>query len=260
MTRLPYTMSALSGQHPKNMLALHAKYGVMVRTAPNVLSIQHPEAYAETRGFRKELPKDPVAVRQLKDNLIGADRPEHARFRRILSHGFSAAVMQEQEPLIMSYVDKLMARLRERCAGGTSPLDMAKWFNYTTFDVIGDLSFGEPFGCLDNEDYHPWVALIVESTISIVYTAQLAYWRHLDPLLRRWVMPKDLAQKWIDHSRLSEEKVKKRLASGVTRPDFIQKMVEGSAKGSDVSSFSPLISLSFSPAAGRHADSDQHRA
>lgn len=235
MTRIPFTMSSLSGRHPHNLIALHEEYGAIVRTAPNVVSIQHPEAYPETRGFRKELPKDPIAVRSMRDNLVGAEKAEHARFRRILSHGFSASVMQEQEPLIRSYVDKLMRQLQARCEGGTRPLDMSKWFNYTTFDVIGDLSFGESFGCLDNEDYHPWVALIVQSTMDLVYTAQLAYWRQLEPLLRRWVMPKGLAQKFATHSKLSEEKVNKRLATGVNRPDFIQKMVEGSAKVSDVS-------------------------
>jgi hypothetical protein len=35
--------------------------------------------------------------------------------------------------------------------------------NFTTFDIIGDLAFGEPFGCLKNEKFHDWVALIFET-------------------------------------------------------------------------------------------------
>jgi hypothetical protein len=34
---------------------------------------------------------------------------------------------------------------------------------FFTFDVMGDLVFGESFGCLDSSDYHPWVKLIFDS-------------------------------------------------------------------------------------------------
>jgi len=40
---------------------------------------------------------------------------------------------------------------------------MAKWYNLTTFDVIGDLVFAQSFGCLGNSEYHPWVSTIFSS-------------------------------------------------------------------------------------------------
>lgn len=71
--------------------------------------------------------------------------------------------MREQQPIIQGYVNLLIQRLRERCDGGKQPLDAVAWYNYTTFDIIGDLAFGEPFGSLEAGEYHPWIAMIFKS-------------------------------------------------------------------------------------------------
>jgi hypothetical protein len=50
--------------------------------------------------------------------------------------------MREQQPVIKGYIDLLVRKLRERSERG-EVVDLAAWYNYTTFDVIGDLAFGE---------------------------------------------------------------------------------------------------------------------
>lgn len=94
-----------------------------------------------------------------QNDIVSAPRGEHALLRRALSHGFSDKSMRLQEPLIARYIDLLVARLHERAAPDR-PLNIMAWYNYTTFDVIGDLAFGEAFGCLEKSDYHPWVKAI----------------------------------------------------------------------------------------------------
>lgn len=71
--------------------------------------------------------------------------------------------MREQQPIIIDYVNLLIRQLHERCQGGQKPIDAVAWYNYTTFDVIGDLAFGEPFGSLQSGEYHPWIAMIFQS-------------------------------------------------------------------------------------------------
>jgi hypothetical protein len=44
---------------------------------------------------------------------------------------------------------------------------MGKWYNLTTFDLIGDLAFGEGFGGLDSGGYHHWVAAVIGSMKAI---------------------------------------------------------------------------------------------
>jgi cytochrome P450 len=70
----------------------------------------------------------------------------HAAMRKDLSHGFSATALLDQEDLIQHFVNLLIDQIGQH--GMTAPIDMVKWYNLTTFDIIGELSFGEPFGGL----------------------------------------------------------------------------------------------------------------
>jgi hypothetical protein len=57
--------------------------------------------------------------------------------RRIFSNAFSDRSLKQQEPLFLSYVDKLMALLRSSHAENPDKkFDMVKMYNYTTFDVM----------------------------------------------------------------------------------------------------------------------------
>ncbi|RFU33682.1 hypothetical protein B7463_g2669, partial [Scytalidium lignicola] len=235
-TRIPYTLNYLSGHAPKKILELHDTYGPVVRLAPDFLSYNHPEASKQVRGHRKtglpEHSKDPLHVRLLRNNIIGADRETHARHRRILAHGFSNQAMINQEPLIKTYVDMLFEKLDTESAGGTKALDMVKWYNYTTFDIIGDLSFGEPFGCLETSTYHPWVSLIYISIKNKAFIVSAERFPALTPLLKQFI-PKEIATKFAEHTQLSEAKVRKRLATATARPDFINSMTQPKRGGAD---------------------------
>lgn len=77
--------------------------------------------------------------------LINAPREYHGQMRRALAHGFSEKRIREQEDIIEKYIDLLMSRLTEVGGGeGAVAMDMVAWFNFALFDVIGDLTFGEP--------------------------------------------------------------------------------------------------------------------
>jgi cytochrome P450 len=103
--------------------------------------------------------KDPVHVGSV-DNLPGvttltmADDENHARQRRALSHAFSLKALSEQEYIIQGFVDKLIMNLR-RMAENSQSFNLVDWLNFTTFDIIGDLAFGEPFGCLESGKSQP---------------------------------------------------------------------------------------------------------
>lgn len=42
---------------------------------------------------------------------------------------------------------------------GLHPVEMTSWFHWLTFDVVGDLAFGESCGCPENSTYYAWVSL-----------------------------------------------------------------------------------------------------
>ncbi|KAI4864002.1 cytochrome P450 [Hypoxylon rubiginosum] len=199
----------------------------------------------EIRGHRKnglgENSKDPHEFDRQILNIIGAHREEHTRVRRVLSHAFSAQAMLNQEPIIKMYVDQLFEQLHKECRNGTRPLNMVEWFNFTTFDVIGDLAFGEPFGCLENSTYHPWVALVFAGMKNLSWAQNLARYPLIAPLLQ-FLMPKGLSTKWAEHQQLSEAKVRKRLALPTERPDFMDAMLQKRGANQRDLTFEELVS------------------
>ncbi|PNP56001.1 hypothetical protein THARTR1_03938 [Trichoderma harzianum] len=232
ISRFPYSHLLISGKGHRDVLDLHLKYGPIVRIAPGFLSFSHPDAMNDIRGHRKagqpEHRKDPIRQEVHIQNIIGANRADHTRFRRSLANGFSHQAMLDQEPIISEYVNELMKSLEEHSANGTQQIDMVRWFNYATFDIIGDLSFGESFGCLQSSTYDPWVQLIFNSVKNLVYIGAL---KHLQIVPRRllkfilpYAMPKGLSTKHAENQRLSAMKVRKRLDTGSNRPDFMTSM------------------------------------
>ena len=83
----------------------------------------------------------------LHTDMLVADDSNHARQRRTLSHAFSAKAVVGQENLISEFVDLFIMKIQELVDDGQI-VDMNQWYNYLTFDVIGELAFGETFGCM----------------------------------------------------------------------------------------------------------------
>jgi len=80
--------------------------------------------------------------------------------KRKLSHGFSVKALSEQEDIVHNYLDKLIRQIN---AYGTGPEgdEMVKWYNFFTFDLIGDLAFGESFGSLNDGMFCPLGMVLV---------------------------------------------------------------------------------------------------
>ncbi|KAK4033811.1 cytochrome P450 [Parachaetomium inaequale] len=229
-TQIPYTLTWLSGRLHIIVHELHEKHGDVVRIAPNRLSFTHPDAWQRIRGHRKsgqgEHGKDSTFYFTNKNNILGASRDDHSRYRRILAHAFSAKSMQDQQPLIMQYVDLLMQQLSERTEDENgrpreAVVNLAAWFNFATFDVIGDLAFGEPFGCLQESRYHPWVEAIFHGVEQFgVMIALRMYSPGLVGIAKRlgFIGSTELQVAY------ARERITRRLALETGRPDFVEAM------------------------------------
>lgn len=230
---LPRAWHLFNGSLTFHVGDLHRKYGTVVRIAPNELAYASPQAWHDIYGHKKageeEFPKSDRLYKLFIDpprHIINARRQEHGALRRQLAHGFSARTMAEQAPLIRSYVDLLIQRLRENVEKAPSvPLNMRDWLNYTTFDVIGDLAFGAPggFGCLQQSDYHPWVRLLTDTIRENACLIALANIGFSTPI--QW-LGKTAASKNTQHRAVVKEKVQQRLELGAERPDFIEGLLK----------------------------------
>lgn len=233
-SRFPFVYRMLRGTLVTDVLAFHERYGSVVRLAPDELAFASPQAWRDIYGHRPghdELPKSDMFYRNagMPPSIVSEDKDSHAVLRRLLAGGFSDRSMRDQEPIIGAYVDLLVTRLREHAVDRDSKdphtglqrpraLDMTAWYNWTTFDIIGDLAFGEPFGGLDRAEYHPWVAAIGATVRSAAFllAAKLLGLRALVLPAVRYAMKGRQ-----EHSRRTQEKLNRRMEMKVERHDLI---------------------------------------
>lgn len=72
------------------------------------------------------------------------DPVKHSKMRKYLSSAFSDRSLKEQEHLVIEKVDEFINEIYK--SGSTSAgIDMTLWFNFLTFDIIGELAFGQSF-------------------------------------------------------------------------------------------------------------------
>lgn len=215
-----------SGQLHAKIKELHDQYGEVIRIAPSLLVYKTGQAWKDIYGHRKQggssfIKDDQFYVEgPLSSSVVFAfDDAGHARQRRLLSRAFSERALRDQESILQSYVDLLMQRLYAESVSCRETVDITRWYNYTTFDIIGDLSFGEPFGCLRDSCYHPWVSLVFQSIKAATFMRTISSYPLFKPLT--WnIFPKDVMKERNDHGQLSQERLKRRLATQTNRPDF----------------------------------------
>jgi cytochrome P450 len=205
---------------------MHDQYGDVVRVGPNYLVYRTPGAWKEIYGHRHQAK---TSMKSPEFNfhppagptIFNEDDESNSKIRRPLSHGFSDKTLMDQEPLVQHYVDLFLERLHEMVAADNGPVEMTRWYNYTTFDIIGDLSFGEPFDCLRDKRYHPWVSIIFDVAVkTFAYGRAFMMYPYISWLIGI-MLPRDLYRKRVELLEVSKEKVDRRLETQTGRPDYI---------------------------------------
>ncbi|KAH8670784.1 averantin oxidoreductase [Xylariales sp. PMI_506] len=218
------------GRWPFDVHQLHLKYGPIVRLMPNELAFTDTQAWKDIYGHRQGHPqfhKDPIHVGSVQDlpgatTLTMANDADHSRQRRTLAHAFSQKALLEQESIIRGYVDLLIEKLTPIAHRGET-VNMCDWFNFTTFDIIGDMAFGRPFGCLREGVFHSWVSLITQTIKAGAY----------EQATRRMFQINSWPQKLLVKLIPSSLREKRRIEEGVTREhnDFLYYILRQNEKG-----------------------------
>ncbi|KAF7950057.1 hypothetical protein EAE96_007359 [Botrytis aclada] len=218
-------LSLIRGKQDIDLRALHQKYGEAVRFAPDEVSFITAQAWRDIYGHgHKQLPKYQNSAANPLD-IISANDVDHSRYRKAMSHAFSAKGLQAQEPILKKYVDKLITKL-EHEAKSRSPVDMVKWYNFTTFDLIGDLAFGQSFGGLENSQYHFWVSTIFDSVRVLTFVKLKDVYPMLFQLVNPFI-PSGLANARQRQEDYSKTVVQKRLTNPESSDllDFMDSML-----------------------------------
>ena len=173
-------------------------------------------------SFVWRLSSSSKVVQLVLTSRLVADDATHSRMRRLLSHAFSESALQEQELLITSYINLLIQKLHEQIDGPTDGVvDIVRWYNFTTFDLVGDLCFGESFHALESGEYHYWISAIFRG-IKLGSRLQIlnAYpTRYLGGSLRRLFPSLVKARERLNE--YAQEKTEARLRRQTDRRDFM---------------------------------------
>ncbi|KAK3619658.1 hypothetical protein LTR56_023881 [Elasticomyces elasticus] len=218
---------ALRGYLHRDLLDLHNKFGPVVRIAPDELSYIDSQAWKDIyttrpghgtieRGavwFKKRTPDEPHSI-------MGFHEEDHARYRRAFMGAFSDKAVKDQSPIVEQYVDLMMQKFREKSGTGDGVVDIVSWLNFVTFDISGDLSFGESFDSTAHGQPHPWVEIACRFGKGIALVASINHFAPLQKLLK-YALPAKVREKMVYHQDLSTQKVRQRLQMQEKRPDFI---------------------------------------
>ncbi|KAK0751851.1 benzoate 4-monooxygenase cytochrome P450 [Schizothecium vesticola] len=150
-TRAWHIARILKGDQNLELIRQHDRLGHLVRIAPDEVSVSHPEAVRKILGapLHKGFWYKVIAFPDGRfPNPMGATDPAvKNELSRHLAPGYTLPNLLRSEPSITQTIDLLVGWL-DRFAASGDPIDLDKFFTFTTSDVIGETIFSKPFGFL----------------------------------------------------------------------------------------------------------------
>ncbi|KAI5781555.1 cytochrome P450 [Geopyxis carbonaria] len=209
----------ISGKSIHYVRDAHLKYGPVVRLAPNQLSFGTSSSlrdiYGKTTG-RKTFPK----TEYYTDIAFGfenagvateLDPAVHKVKRNFLAPVFSTQALADFEGLVQGHFDKFLHAM-DRLGTTAEGMNIADWLGYLTFDITGDLTFGESFGALENEKNHKWMSLINDNLDLAAYAESMRRFPFINSIATKFV-PQRLLDARTYHVEWTKKKTHKRIYS-----------------------------------------------
>ncbi|TKW50967.1 Pisatin demethylase [Colletotrichum tanaceti] len=256
-TRLWKVLSTASRRTHLDHIALHRKYGPVVRIAPNEVSLASPEAartvLSAGKRFYKTAFYSVFPPAENPDIFTEVDEEAHARKKKVANVPYSMAAMQQLGPFIDDTIDLLAAKLAGFAArrvgrvgrvGAREPVDLGAWLHYFAFDVLGEVAFSRSFGFLaEGRDVEDAIATIDRSQAYNGIVGQVPW---ADRLLRRnplWKLVPALDTKNAPITRIALSELARRrpfdkegegqLRSDDGRQDLLASLIKGHLKTPD---------------------------
>ena len=229
-TPMPFALRILNGHIVPWTTSLHRKYGEVVRISPDELSFTNPSAWRDIYGHRPQLPKALVSMGRSINGvlpIIVAHVDDHTRQRKIISPAFSEKALREQEYILHEYTDLLISRLRDRT---NLAINLCEWCQFTTFDIMGDLCFGESFKCLLDAKHHPWLKNLFGSIKFGNILTAFQYFPPMDAIVH-WCIPEFVKLRVQKQFFFARDKISERIERETDRPDFMSYILQNNEKG-----------------------------
>ncbi|KAI8312418.1 Cytochrome P450 monooxygenase aclL [Colletotrichum sp. SAR11_59] len=197
----------------------------VVRYGPNELSFSSAKAWKDIYGprsghqpFTKGTWYDGLSIyaaQDIRSIITERDPVKHAAMSRLYGGAFSRGFLNEMEPMIIDYIDRFVDYVRSKTADGGT-VDLTFGYSSMTFDIIGDLAFGQDFGAIGLEEPHIFIRELNES---LGFTSFMEAVEKLEGIARKG-------------GDFALDVMKKRVAEQdtTTRKDFLTKVLQQRAE------------------------------
>ncbi|KAF4980148.1 hypothetical protein FZEAL_3767 [Fusarium zealandicum] len=218
---------ALSGRYHQHLKDAADEHGPLVRIGPNELLSTDPVVLRNMSAVRSTYTKGGFyasgRIVPDVDNVVSErDEVKHKAMRAKMAPGYSGkenegfGFEQGIDRQLLNFI-ALIERKYTSTVTETRPVDMAEKTQFFALDAIGDVSFGEPFGYLtQDEDLYSYNEINV-SSLSVMNIVSVYPW--LTKIVHRWpfntLLPREEDQ--VGFGRLmgfATAFVRKRLAEG----------------------------------------------
>ena len=231
ISRLPLIYSTITGNTWRFTGKLHKEYGPIVRIAPDEISTTSSSAWKDIYTPKPLWLKDPYSQTPPMngaESLFTAAGETHQRIRKTFINAFSDRALKDQTPIISSYANLLITRLRREISKDPDgKVDMAKYYGYATLDIIADLTFGESFYGLEGDNEHSWIlGFFLGAKFGSVRNS-LSRFHPIDKIFG-WVFLRLTASARRNSWKTATDKISRRLEMGdlgPSRSDFITPVV-----------------------------------
>lgn len=173
---------AWTGRAQTYHIALHKRYGPIVRLGPNTVSLNDQDACRTIYGIKSGFTKSAfypvqatIAKGRTLQSLFNTRNEEfHARLRRAVASGYAMSTLVEFEPLVEETIAVFLGEIERRYVcfvdSATSDgsegaergvkrsrsrrqhnkvCDFGQWLQFYAFDVIGELTFSKRLGFVE---------------------------------------------------------------------------------------------------------------
>ncbi|CAG8904564.1 unnamed protein product [Penicillium egyptiacum] len=174
----------------------HEKYGSIVRAAPNLLAVDDPMLLPQI--YHRRVDKTDVytvgVLGEIAPPFQTLKHDEHAMKRKRVAASFTLTNLKSLEGQVDDRIVQWTGVLTERFAQTGQEMDFAAWSQWFAYDMICQLSFGEPIGFISQgrdvenliENFHqmaPFAAIV--GALPWLARPFLE-----NPITRRYFMPK----------------------------------------------------------------------
>lgn len=145
--------------------------GPVFRVSPNELSFASTTSWKAIYGLpapgQEQLIKGElydIFGAAYKTGCIGSERDPavHSRKKKNLTAAFSSKALAGQESIVQACLDGFITKLGplSRESGGQG-INVVKWLEMVIFDILGEMAFGESFGCVEKGNVENVLVLLI---------------------------------------------------------------------------------------------------